>query len=125
MRITLHVAAVASVDGIWFVAAERSAESLSRRLSELVRARAAHTLWPDDALEVERALAGEQLEIAISRYFATVGQRWDREILLRTSVRVTVARARGAAASTPSFDGGIAAARSGLGHELSQPLLRA
>ncbi len=84
--VTLHVAAVIGVDGICFFAAERDADRLSIRLAEYVRARAPFTLWPEDALRVEHALAAGMNDVAVEAYFATVGRRWDQERIFRTSV---------------------------------------
>lgn len=93
MLITLHLAAVTGVDGICFVAAEPTTELLSFRLSEYVRMRAPHMLWPEDARCVDRALAAGLGDVAVETYFAAVGRRWDEESLFRASVQVTVAGA--------------------------------
>ena len=82
----LHAAVVVGADGVYFFALEPEIDLLLVRLSAYVRARAPYTLWTDDALRVEHALAAGMNDVAVDAYFAAVGRRWDQELIFRFSV---------------------------------------
>lgn len=87
--IELHVALVASLDGLRFTAVDRSAEGLLQRLSEYVAANAHTGLWPDSARRVRLLLTQSDSAAAIQHYFDRVGDRWDPEYLHREVVQVS------------------------------------
>jgi hypothetical protein len=82
----IHIGAVIGEDGLRFAAVERSASQVRTAVAEYVAARAALTLWPNDAAVVSRCLTKGELDLAIDRYFAAVGERWDREWLITADV---------------------------------------
>ncbi len=70
-----------SSDGVRHVAASTSRIGLTRGLAEYVKRRAFEQLWPCQAVRVDEALRGSQLEQAIDLYFAATHERWDNESL--------------------------------------------
>jgi hypothetical protein len=84
----VYVAVVHGVDAVQFITAAQSQGTLTSRLVEYVRGRAETHLAPTDAQELHRLLASEQLDAAVSKYFTTVGTRWDEERLLVERIEV-------------------------------------
>ena len=82
----LLVAVVHTPDRVRLVAVSSDREELVRELADYVRRRGPNELWPDDAARLGALLDGGDAEAAIAHYFATVGQRWDAEWLVITSV---------------------------------------
>lgn len=77
----LHAAAVFTQEGVQLVTAGRTREALMRSLARYVERQATTMLWPEDALRLRGLLAGGQAAEAVALYFATVGERWEREFL--------------------------------------------
>lgn len=75
------IAIVYAADGVRFVAVGRSRAVLVSRLAVYVMEQAPRQLWPDDASRVHQMLSGGALDVAIDLYFASVGNRWDKEWL--------------------------------------------
>lgn len=82
---TIISAAVSAVvwaaDGVRFTATGASVEQVTAALTDYVRARCGHVLWPRDAQRVRALIERGQSEAAIAVYFDKVGARWDAERL--------------------------------------------
>jgi hypothetical protein len=76
----VYVAVVHAGGEIAHVTAAPSAQDLTERLADYVRAHLDRQLWPADAGRVRRLLAEGRSADAVSHYFATVG-KWDPERL--------------------------------------------
>lgn len=74
-------AVIVGDDGVRWQAVAPSRSELLRRLGDYVATHAEHQLWPADAVRVTRWLALGDVERAVAHYFASVGERWDRERL--------------------------------------------
>jgi hypothetical protein len=82
----LFVAVVHTVNDVCFTAAAATRPELTERVAEYVRRHAREQLWPGGASEVQTLLDGGELEAAVERYFALVGDRWDEEWLVTAAV---------------------------------------
>lgn len=91
-RGTLHVAAVMTVDGVRFAAAEPTRDALLAALGRYVAASAPDALWPEDASEVSERIVRGEIDDAIEVYFAAAGCRWDDEWLVTLEVATGEAR---------------------------------
>jgi len=76
------VAVVHTPERVRFIAAEVQPERLEHRVAQYVSENAPHVLCPIDAEIVRTFLAANRCQSAIEHYFATVGQRWDKEWLV-------------------------------------------
>jgi hypothetical protein len=94
-ELCLVVAVVLSLDGARFTASATSGAELTEHVARYVRDNVEFQLWPAGAREVRALLDDGKLEPAIERYFALVGERWDREWLVVTAVDPPAERASG------------------------------
>lgn len=78
----VYVAVVQAAGAICHICVAATAERLARRLGNYVRRNATYQLWPADAERVLGLLAADRAQDAVDLYFASTGQRWDREELL-------------------------------------------
>lgn len=85
-RRTLVIATVHAADGVQFAAVADCREGLVHRVAQHVRRNFATQLWPADAERVRVHLDEGALEAAVTLYFERVGERWDEEWLVTTSV---------------------------------------
>ena len=83
---TIHVAIVQDAGGVLFVATGVDRANVSAALVAYLDERCLETLWPADANEVRDLVRAQMYVAAIETYFASVGQRWDPELLSITSV---------------------------------------
>lgn len=90
----IHVAVVVSGDGVVFGASTHSRRTLIEELSAFVRRSADVQLWPESAQCVHSLLDSRELERAVELYFARVGERWDEQRLVVTSVGTPASRAQ-------------------------------
>src|SRR5262245_28157136 len=79
MPTPLFVAIVHRPETVELIAVSSHQDAVLCRLAQYVYERAAHTLWEGDAARVETLLASDHKQAAVDHYFATVGQRWDKE----------------------------------------------
>lgn len=77
-----YLAVVLGKDGVLTVCAASDEEGLARQLAEYVEWNA-HKLWPVDADRALADIARGRIDLAVDRYFARVGERWDPEYLHR------------------------------------------
>jgi len=82
------IAVVHTTDRVRFTAASSGRDDLVRQLAGYVRRRAADELWADDEARVRSLLVAGKREAAITHYFATVGQRWDKEWLVTSNLEI-------------------------------------
>jgi hypothetical protein len=82
MTTSLFVAIVHRPETVELIAVSSHQEAVLRRLAQYVYERAAQVLWASDAARVESLLESNEKQAAIDYYFATVGQRWDKEWLV-------------------------------------------
>lgn len=75
------LAVVGAVDGVRFLATAPCPADLWPRVAAYVAEQAPRKLWPGDAERIRVLLSRGELEMAIERYFASVGDRWDEEWL--------------------------------------------
>ena len=89
MPTSLFVAIVHRPETVELIAVSSHQDAVLCRLAQYVYERAAHTLWERDAVRVETLLASDDKQAAIDHYFATVGQRWDKEWLVTKQALVS------------------------------------
>jgi hypothetical protein len=82
MPTSLFIAIVHRPETVELIAVSSCQEGVLCRLAQYVYERAPHTLWVSDAARVESLLDSNEKQAAIDHYFATVGQRWDKEWLV-------------------------------------------
>lgn len=80
------LAVVHTADAVRFSATADDRDALVQMLVEYVSRQATDRLWPRDADRVRALVERGQREAAIASYFASVGQRWDKEWLITTAV---------------------------------------
>ncbi|HEY7394508.1 MAG TPA: hypothetical protein VH559_06675 [Gemmatimonadaceae bacterium] len=80
-----EMALVCAADGVLLVLVDDTQEELDRRLAEWAADRAACVLWPADARRMHDFVRRGLIAESIRWYFTRVGQRWDREWLLRVT----------------------------------------
>lgn len=85
---TLHVAVVHGVRRVHLVAAAPSRDALTAKLADYVREHVEVQLRPVRARRVRQLLADGKAGEAVDRYFASVGERWDEEWLVRRTVEL-------------------------------------
>lgn len=76
-----HVAVVHGEQRVHSIMAAATAEDLTERVAEYVRANAPQQLYALDRARVSALLASGATQAAIRYYFDRVGRKWDREWL--------------------------------------------